>query len=549
MRPLPQLVVPPRVRSAAERVATGLRDPWPPVCILAVMTLAFAWRFSSLVVGRHNAFLSFDYDLGIYDQGIYLLGHGRQFLTVRGLRFLGHHWNPAVALFVPAYWLGAGPNLLNVCQAVAVSAAAIPVFLATRRITSSGWIALAIAAVYLFHPSTGFLIEELFHPETMAIPFVLGAWAFAEHGRWRWFAAFAIGAVLWKEDVALAVAFLGLAVVWRKNRRYGIATFVGAMAYFFAATKLIIPRILGRSPFYEELFGTLGSSMSELARTALLHPNEVYAVLRDHQAETYAHHILRPFGYIGVFSPASLLVGLPQFIVNLLSSLSFIWDPKFHYIAMPLAAATIAAGRAIATRRTRGARWAMATVAVFASFGMRNSGVGPWSTKFDDGYWATAPQPMVPAYRRAVAVVPDDPRIVTSSPYFFTPHLTHRFEAYSFPNPWVPTLWAVKGENPRDPRRVDYVVTDERVLGADHLAIYEANVVNSGNFTEVFREGTVVVWMRTADRLRPYPSGVRVPPTVAPTVMTTIAPGGIRPGNATARVGVGTAALTAVSTP
>ena len=536
MRGLPEIELPPRARSLSAGIGRAGRNPWPPLLILAVLVVSFAWRFSALVVQRHNGFLSFDYDLGIYDQGIYLLGHGRQFLTVRGLRFLGHHWNPATVLFVPAYWLGAGPNLLDVSQALAVSVAAVPVFLGTRKLTRSGWIALIVASVYLFHPSTGFLIEELFHPETMAIPFVLGAWALAEHERWRWYAAFVVGALLWKEDVALATAMLGLAVVWRKNRRYGLLTFGGSVAYFFAATKLFIPAILGRAPFYEELFGRLGSSMSELARNAVLHPMRVYGVLKDHQAETYAHHILRPFGYIGLLSPTSLLIGLPQYLVNLLSTLSFIWDPKYHYIAMPLVGATVAAGRAIANRSTRWARWAMALIAAASSFGVRNTGVGPWSTQFNEGYWATAEQPRVPAYRRALAVVPNDPRIVTSSPYFFTPHLTHRYEAYTFPNPWVATLWGVKQENARDPRRVDYMITDESVMGTGHLKIYNDVVVHSTLFGEVFREGSVVVWKRIADRLHPYPTGVASPPTIVPLTAAAPPTGAVRPGNVTAGV-------------
>lgn len=508
------------------------RHRLPPVAVLSVLVVSFAWRFSVLAVERHNQFLSFDYDLGIYDQGVYLLGQGRQFLTVRGLRFLGHHWNPAAAVFVPAYWLGAGPNLLNVAQAVAVTSAAVPIFLATRTLTRSGWIAVTLAAVYLFHPSTGFLIEELFHPETMAIPFVLGAWAFAEHEKWRWYAAFAIGALLWKEDVALAVALLGLVVVFRKNRRYGMITFVGSTAYFFLATKFIIPRILGRAPFYEELFGPLGSSMSELARNAIVHPMRVYDVLRDHDAEAYAHHILRPFGYIGLLGSSALLIGLPQFLVNLLSDLSFIWDPMYHYVAMPLVAATVAAVRAVVTRRTRAARWVLVLIAAGSSVGVRNTGVGPWSTKFDDGYWATGEQPKAPSYRRALKAVPDDPRIVTSSQYFFTPHLTHRYEAYTFPNPWVTTLWAVNKENPRDPRRVDYVVTDESTLGSRDRPIYDEFVVRSNEFAEVFREGSVVVWLRVANRLKPYPADVPTPSTIVPSVIAPpLPPGSVRPDN------------------
>ena len=130
--------------------------------------------------------------------------------------------------------------------------------------------------------------------------------------------------------------------------------------------------------------------------------------------------------------------------------------------------------------------------------------------------------------------MPNDPRIVTSSPYFFTPHLTHRYEAYTFPNPWVATLWGVKQENARDPRRVDYMITDESVMGTGHLKIYNDVVVHSTLFGEVFREGSVVVWKRIADRLHPYPTGVASPPTIVPLTAAAPPTGAVRPGNVTA---------------
>ena len=512
-----------------------------PLLLVVLASLWFMVTFGTLVVRRHNEFGSFDYDLGIYDQGIWLLGEGRQFLTVRGLRFLGHHWNPATFVYVPFYWLGAGPNLLNASQAVALGVGAIPAYFGMKKISGSAWLGVVVALAYLAHPSTGWLANELFHPETMAIPFVLAAWAFAEHEKWRWYFAAVVVSLLWKEDIALAVAFLGLVVLWRKNRKYALLTFFGSLLYFVVATKLIIPQILGRSAFYEELFGPLGSSTTDLAKNAVLHPDLYFRVLREHQAETYLHSIVRPYGYVSLLSPSSLLIGLPQYLANLLNTLNFIWNPRYHYIAMPLVSATIAAARAISSRSKVMFRWGAALLVILFAFGVRNQGVAPWSNKYDDGYWPLEGQALTPVYQRAIAMVPDDPDIATSSPYFFTPHLTHRFEAYTFPNPWRVSYWAVKGENARSGDRVDYVVMNETVLGPEDRATYDTAVVKSGEFAEVFRENSVVVWKRIAPAKKqgsgvstpqPVVPSTVVPPTVAPNVPPTVAPNVVPTGEA-----------------
>jgi uncharacterized membrane protein len=492
-----------------------------PHGLLMVAVVWYALRFSQLVIRRHNEFGSFDYDLGIYDQGIWLLGEGRQFLTVRGIRFFGHHWNPATVLFVPFYkWFGAGPNLLNVAQAIAVSAGAIPTYVATRKISRSSWIGLAVAIAYLGHPSSGWLIQELFHPETMAIPFVLGAWAFALHDRWRWYGACIVMALLWKEDIALATAMLGLFVVWRKNRSISLITFFGSVAYFLVSTKLIIPAFLGRNVFYEDLYGDLGSSMSDIGKTAITDPSKVQKVLRDHDAEKYANSIMRPYGYIGFLSPSYLMVGVPQFFANLLSTLGFIWDPRFHYVAMPLVGSTMAAARAIATRTKWWLRCALVVVMLLFVHGVRNDGIGPWSSKYDDGFWPTSNQRTTAIWKEAISHIPDDPTVVTSSMYLATPHLTHRPEAYTFPNPWKISYWGVGGEQPRDARRVDYVVLNEQSLGEQDRATYNDAIVNSGDFQLVFRpapsDPQIVTWRRINNGLHSLPPMPKAPSVGAP---------------------------------
>ncbi len=67
---------------------------------------------------RQNTFGTWSFDMGIYDQGFWLVSRGGQtFMTVRGLDFWGQHLNLIAYAFVPFYWLGAGPNFLFVAQA------------------------------------------------------------------------------------------------------------------------------------------------------------------------------------------------------------------------------------------------------------------------------------------------------------------------------------------------------------------------------------------------------------------------------------------------
>ena len=124
----------------------------------------------------------------------------------------GHHATPGYFLFVPFYWLGGGPHLLNITQVCVAALGAVPVFLLARFRTGSAWVGTALGIAFLLHPALQFFMSELFHPEVIAITPLLCAYYCSVRKRWGWFACFAILAVCWKEDVALAVAILGLVI-------------------------------------------------------------------------------------------------------------------------------------------------------------------------------------------------------------------------------------------------------------------------------------------------------------------------------------------------
>ena len=52
---------------------------------------------------------------------------------MRGLNYFGHHVNLITVLFVPFYWLGAGPHFLYLVETVVMAAGAIPIWLLAPR--------------------------------------------------------------------------------------------------------------------------------------------------------------------------------------------------------------------------------------------------------------------------------------------------------------------------------------------------------------------------------------------------------------------------------
>ncbi len=187
-----------------------------PEGALAVLVVAWSIEFIKLPMERFDRWGTFGFDLGIYDQGTWLLSRAKDpFVTIRGLELFGHHANVFLLLLVPFYWLGAGPIFLLVVQVLAQASGAIAVFLLARDLLRSKWAGVVLAAALLLNPTYQWLTWEFFHPDAVAIgPLLFAYWA-AREKRWRLFTVAAVLAVLCKEDLAIAVAILGLIVAFR----------------------------------------------------------------------------------------------------------------------------------------------------------------------------------------------------------------------------------------------------------------------------------------------------------------------------------------------
>jgi len=494
-----------RVRSAV--AAAGRRlDGW----LVGLLAAAGVWSvvFSRLVLQRHARFRTIDFDLGIHDQSIWLLSRFTDFCTVRGLPVFGHHASFGYFAFVPFYWLGAGPNFLNVVQVLALAGGVVPIYLLARHRELPALAGLLLGLAWLAQPPLQWFLWETFHPEVIAIPLLLWAYLCAERGQTRWYWILVIAALAQKEDIAFAVAMIGLIWLVRRRVRLG-ATTVGVAALWFVVFGMwMVPAAAGGGTVYGLLYGELGDTPGEVAKTAITDPSEIWHRLDQNGAGDYTNDILTPTGLAPLAAPEVLAIGAPQAVLNLLTTANFTWDLRYHYQAMPMVGIGLGLVEGVAriarlNRRPDG-RAMLGTglaglVLVFGLWGTRSSGPSPWGEQYRAGVWPLLPTLDKEVREQALRLIGSSDGV--SADFFMTPHLTHRRVVYTFPNPWFNKNYGISFETKADPAEVDWIVLDLSLVTIPTERLMYDQLIATGEFEVRLQAGTVVV----AQRMHPPP--------------------------------------------
>ena len=489
-----------RLRGVVDRVRAE-----PAVVVLALAIIVWFVVFGRLIWQRHDRFATFDFDMGHHDQAIWLLSNGKGFITVSGMPVLGHHFTLAYFAVAPLYWLGGGPQLLNLLQTAALALSAVPLFVYARDRLGNEWLALTFGIAWLLNPTVQWLCWEAWHPETMAIPFLLMTWLMATRRHHVWYWVFLIAALTWKEDIALAVIGMGIVLLVRKQRRLGVMTIAVGAAWFLFAYSIAMPAFNGGTNHAGIFYGELGDSPAELIKTTFTNPTMVLDRLDNNDAVGYARDLLAPWGFTSLLAPLLLVPAVPQFFANILTNLNFFWSIQFHYAAIIVTFVALASVEGVA--RLRSLPWRRCAVGLVAASALATSvawGMSPISTQYRNGYWPLAGNARQSELEAAVDAVPSDAAV--SATYNIVPHLSHREQIYTFPNPWYPLNWGVAGAAPHDPdhdhvpAEIDWIVVDRTTHvpdGREEVLIDE--LLASGEFEVVSDEAGILV----AERAQP----------------------------------------------
>ena len=451
----------------------------------------YVFLFTAWSLSKHHDYATFGFDLGIFDQGVWLLSRFKDpFVTVRGLDLFGDHTSFILVLLAPLYWVFSSSSTLLVAQTIALGAGGLIVWLLARDQLRHEILASLLTVAYLVNPALGFTNLENFHPDSFEIPLALAVLFYMIRRRWLGYTISLVALLLVKEDVALMTFALGIYIAIRYDRKIGILTSAGSLAWLGVVLFVIFPALNGTGTLYASRVAGDFGGVGGLVRATVTHPWDVIAVAFSGAKPWYLWQMSAPLAGMFLLAPGMTLVALLPLLSNLLSAFPYQHQIEFHYgtLIIPVwVTATI-----VGIARFKAARLRLGAVLVVTAASLVTALL--WGPLGSPPALVATPSARSEAIGEAIEMVPADAAV--SAAYFAVPHLSHREHIYEFPVPWRAQNWGNHNqEGQRLPQAdlIDYVLLPDAI--SPDLEEVVATVEEEG-FYPVYRSEGIVLLRR-----------------------------------------------------
>ena len=379
----------------------------------------------------HRGLGTSSFDVGLYDQGIWLLSRFEApFVTLMGRNLLGDHASLILLLVAPLYWIWPGTETLLALQSFVVAAGALPIYFFARRHLNSAALGCAFAVVWLVNPAVNGTIFENYHPDSFLGLFVPVAIVSALTKRWRWYWVAVILSLLVKEDVVLVIVPLGAMLAIRGETRRGILTIGVAISAALLGMFVLMKNLIGvptrngwRIPF---------GGFSGFIKESFTNPTNVIEYLTSEGRLMYWWKMFAPFALLSLLAPEVAMISVLVLVGNTVSNFWYQFHIEYHYSLVAVPALLIATIVGVG-RLGVGLRRGLVVVVVVSS--LWSASVWSYVPFRLDKYphWG-AEHPVAVAADEMYELIPPNAKI--SVLHSTAPHLAHRKEIYQFPNPF-----------------------------------------------------------------------------------------------------------------
>lgn len=415
----------------------------------------------------HRGLGTSSFDVGLYDQGIWLLSRFEApFVTLMGRNLLGDHASLILLLVAPLYWIWPGTETLLALQSFVVAAGALPIYFFARRHLNSAALGCAFAVVWLVNPAVNGTIFENYHPDSFLGLFVPVAIVSALTKRWRWYWVAVILSLLVKEDVVLVIVPLGAMLAIRGETRRGILTIGVAISAALLGMFVLMKNLIGvptrngwRIPF---------GGFSGFIKESFTNPTNVIEYLTSEGRLMYWWKMFAPFALLSLLAPEVAMISVLVLVGNTVSNFWYQFHIEYHYSLVAVPALLIATIVGVG-RLGVGLRRGLVVVVVVSS--LWSASVWSYVPFRLDKYphWG-AEHPVAAAADEMYAAIP--PKAKISVFHSTAPHLAHRKEIYQFPNPFRIVMYGpdTSTEGQRSPLAdgIEFVLLP-RVLDRENL--------------------------------------------------------------------------------
>jgi uncharacterized membrane protein len=488
-------------------------DPLWGVIGVAITVFAMLWyflHFGHLTTDIHNGYGDSAFDIGLYDQGVWLMSRFHApFVTLMGRDLFGDHAQFSLVALVPLYWIHAGADTLLYVQAACMALGAVPVYMLSMRRLKSPIFATVFALAFLLHPALAQTNLENYHPDSFLVP-IMGFVIYAAiQNKPRMLIVFTILALLCKEDVVLIILPLLLWYAWRRNPKLGLGLAAAAVATAAFMTYVVMRSFIGvptlntwRIPTFDEckngcsgLVGQVGG----LVRATVRKPADVvkYVIKGDspNGRPFYAWQMIAPTGLVFLVAPEVAATVILVLGMNIISTFGYQHQIAYHYSMVLLPGLWM--GTVYAVSKLKKVKWqAIATtiVGLSALWCAFLWGPFPFSVHNTVAHWSPS-YPAVKAINQVKDKVPPNATIAVY--YSYAPHLDHRTRIYMWPTPFSAIYWNTfkqEGQCLPEANDVQYLMLPPDL--GDHAPVFAAI---KDNFQVVAQSSNAVLYKRIAN--------------------------------------------------
>ncbi len=414
-----------------------------------LISLIIALFFWACAATRHALLQSNAYDLGLFDQWIWLVSRGfPPYSSMEGVHILADHGAWLLYLAAIPYYFYPTVHWLFFTQAFALVFTALPLWFLGRNAGLSSKFCWLVCGLWWLQPVVFNVNLFDFHPEVWVMPILASCYLFLRINRpYIWF--FMLLLLLGSRDgLILVVAGLGTEQVYRRNFTWGLSAIGLSLGWLAFLNKWLYPTLTGSTngpKAAANLFPYLGSSLDEIILNLFRNPFLIFQNI-DYIGG-FVYLILITISIAPFWQKRSLpvLIGaLPLIFINILSAES----PQrtlIHHYSLPVSLIfVVAAIDGLAMHPKQHIPWKkfVWTSICWASLAKPWFFTGPYMERFDS----------LLLVREAIQEVSPNSRIIATS--YLVPHLSQRV-TIGFPrsNSFINNLEGVDTLllNPSDP--------------------------------------------------------------------------------------------------
>jgi uncharacterized membrane protein len=283
----------------------------------------FGLIYSFYSVIRHLRFETFIFDLGIYDQMIWLASRGKPlFSTVLQTHFFGDHFTPTLILLAPLYWVWNNVLIILIFQAFFCAFGVFPIYFLALKKTKDQWLSLVISFCYIAFFGAQNAIAFDFHPIVLAT--TLFAWVlwFYEEKKWKLFWVSIILILGLQENFSAFLSAYGLFLIFQfRDFKKGVFLFLGCGFLFFLLISVIIP-YFNAGQFIYAPSHLQNLSLWEMVKMFVYPFSKIQVMFVS----------LLCFAFLPVLTPAVLIILFEEFLQRFVGTpIATRWNLGFQY--------------------------------------------------------------------------------------------------------------------------------------------------------------------------------------------------------------------------